>query len=248
MYGYIRPGTNGPTVTMKQFETSLCDKHLKDPYLCIDCEKPCPNGKEATKRLEKETRKPMSKQQLGAAEGKINAMNKYLEAMEAPDPVKFIMEKYSCKNERLAKNKLYQWQHNYGTNLVAVAESVKDLKDEIADTREKYQETKSKSAAVNSQMKNESPDDGKPVIDSKTQATQPEEKKITRRQEEKISQSHLEIMRGDLEKEFLQREAEIEEHKKEIKFCENRMEEITNQIQAIRQVLEIFKAKDKLYV
>lgn len=238
LYGYVTPLSNSPTVTIKQYETP-CEKYKNEPYECIDCEKQCLNGKQAVKTLEKETRKPMSARQLRAADSKINAMTSYIEAMKAPDPIAFIMEKYKCNNVRMAKNKLYQWQHNYGTNLVKVKEDLTEIQAE--------------SDAYKAQKEKELTNAQEPVIPPKTKTSVPaekpaEEKKMTRRQEEKISQSHLELMRSELEKEFLQKEKEIEEHKQAIVDCEHRIEEITNQIQALRQVLDIFNAKNALYV
>lgn len=234
LYGYSAPAS--PTITMKQFERK-CDAYEKNPYDCISCTQQCLNGKNIVKQLEKETRKPMSKRQLGAADQRLTAMRNYLEAMSHPDPVKFLMEKYECRNVRIAKNKLYQWQHNYGTNTVDVAERIKEIEDEIAAS--KVQEKKESTATQKPKSA--------PISTEKPEVI-PEEKKMTRRQEEKISQSHLSVMRSDLEKEYIDTEAKIEEYKTGIINCEKRMEEIAKQIQAIRQVLEIFNEKDKLYV
>lgn len=213
--------------TMKQFEESVCMKYRDDPCECIDCEKPCEKGKETVEKLEKETKKVkiLTRKEQSNATMKITAMTNYLEAMAAADPIKFVMEKYGSETDRAAKNKIYQWQHNYGTNLFMVAEKVKLLKEEVATSQAA---TAPKKTAL---------------VPKKPE----EEKKMTKRQEQKISQSHLEQLRSDLESEYLKMEAEIEAHKKGIVDCEKRIEAITTEVQAIRQVLEIFKAKDALY-
>ena len=237
LYGYsVTSESNAPTVnvTMKQFETALCTKYRDDPYSCIDCDHSCPKGQKAVAQLEKDTqKKQMNTRRKGAATMKISAMTSYVEAMSSPDPVAFVKEKYGIDNDRTAKNKIYQWQHNYGTNLPLIREKIKLIQDEIA--------------AFDTQTNKVSPEEKKPEIAPKTPVIQ-EEKKMTKRQEEKISQSRLEQMRLDLEAEYLKAESDIETYKKEIENCEKRMTEITDQINAIRQVLEIFKKKDALFV
>ena len=203
-----------------------CRNHANDPYQCIDCDRLCPQKEIVIKKLEKETGTKMSRQKRQGIMQKISAMKCYLEVMSTPDPTAYVLQKYDCQSVRYAKNKIYQWQHNYGTNLVAVKQRIEELEQEMAEyakEQEKHQEQKPMKEAAS------------------------EEKKMTRRQEEKISQGHLQQMRTDLENEYLQKEAEIEDHKKMIKECEEKMEEISSRITAIRQVLDIFKEKDAMY-
>lgn len=228
------PDDNIPFMSMDELTPKLCHKCHGDAYNCIDCVSQCSYGKRAVELLEKDTNsfKPMTKKQQYSATQRIEAMRNYLEAMSAPDPVGFIIQKYGCENIRIAKNKIYQWQHNYGKNLGMISNKIKEIESEIM--------------ASNVQTNKNSSEDVKPVIDSKT-LSETEEKKPTKRQEEKISRNHLEQMRTDLENEFLRKEKEIEEYKKAITECEDRMTEIKENITALRKVLEIFKEKDLIY-
>ena len=230
LYGYSVPVSNS-TVTMSHF---LCTNYIDDPCECIDCKDKCAKGEKAVEKLEKDTKKIMTKKERTAATLRVTAMSNYLEAMSAPDPVKFVQEKYGSETERVAKNKIYQWQHNYGTNLRMVADKISLLKEEICLSE--------------AQANKSTQDANKPEIAEKTPDKPAEEKKMTKRQEEKFTQSHLEKMRAELEAEYLKAETEIEEHKKGIAECEKQIEGITEKIKAIRSVLEIFKEKDTMYV
>ena len=236
-YAGLRSTTDVASMSMDQLIPMLCKESKGDAYACIDCKISCPFGKRACELLEKETRKtmtPMTKKQQYAANQKITAMHNYLEAMSAPDPVKFIMEKYGSETERVAKNKIYQWQHNYGTNLNRVSNMITEIQAEIVASFPK--------------MMNESPEEIKPVIEEKIETIPLEPKKHTKRQEEKISQSNLEQLRMDFENEYLGLEQQIEDHKKGIEECEKKIQAIVEKVNAIRAVLEIYKEKDARYV
>ena len=234
LYGFA-VGANTPNTTMKTFGESLCTKHRDDPYECISCEHSCPQGLKAVEKIEKETqKKEYTNRQKGAAQMRLDAMLNYVEAAESEDPIRFIMEKHKTKDEHAAKQKMYLWQYRYGKNIPMVKEKIKDLKNEMA--------------SLNTQTNKVSTDPVKAEIAPKTVDPNQGEKKMTKRQEEKISQSRLEQMRLDLEADYLKAESDIENYKKEIQNCEKKMEEITNQINAIRQVLDIFKKKDELFV
>ena len=220
-----------PTTTMSHY---LCTKYVDDPCECVDCKIGCANGVKAVEQLERDTKRIMTKKEIVGANQRINAMTNYLEVMSSPDPVKFVMEKYGSESERVAKNKIYQWQHNYGTNLHMISEKIRMLKEDVA--------------ASQAQMNKSSQEEKKPETAPKLPEKPAEEKKMTRRQEEKFTQGHLEKMRAELEADYLKAEAEIEEHKKGIAECEKRIEEITEKVKAIRSVLDIFKEKDLLYV
>ncbi len=230
------PDTKIPLMDMDELSPKLCGKSHGNPYFCIDCTNQCVYGKRAVELLEEETKtaKKLTKKQQYSQKQRVEAMSNYVEAMQAEDPVRFVMTTYKIENVRSAKNKIYQWQHNYGTNIRMVSDKIKLLESEIA--------------ASQAETDKDSPKVEKAEIEKISPTIQGEEKKMTKRQEEKVSQSHLEKMRADLEKEFIKKESEIVEAKKIITDCEKRMEEITNEITAIRQVLEIFKKKDALYV
>lgn len=212
----------------------VCTKHISDPFECIDCATPCPQGSEMVNKLERETRKTMTLKEQHTIQQKISAMSNYIEAMATADPASFVFQKYGCKNERVAKNKIYQWQHNYGTNLRAVSEKINELQANLE--------------AAQTQMKNESSNKDEVVKPTVEPAPSKQETRITKRQEEKISQNHLSTMRNELEAQYLQAEKDIEDHKKAIVECEKKMEEISEQIKALMKVLDIFKEKDKYYV
>lgn len=216
-------------MTMVDIKTMLCGKSHGDPYVCIDCPSSCSFGKRAIELLEIQTKGnivPMNKKQMYDASRKLESMENYLEAMKQSDPVVFIKEKYNLDSIRLAKNKVYQWQHNYGKNLGMIEERIKQIKLEIS--------------ASDIQTNKESSAQEKTEIEEKTPMSPAEEKKHTRREEKEISKNHLERTRHELEEECLQLEAQIREHQKAIEKCENRINEISEEAQAIRRVLEIF--------
>ena len=213
---------------------NACTKHISDPFECIGCTNPCQQGIEIVNRLERETRKPMTLKEQHITQQKIAAMSNYIEAMKASDPTAFVLAKYDCKNERVAKNKIYQWQHNYGTNLRAVSDKITVLQ---ADLDASLSQVKDKSSSTSE------------VVKTAVESSSPKQETcMTRRQEEKISQNHLSVMRNKLEAQYLQTEKDIEAHRKAISECEKKMEEISEQIKALMKVLDIFKEKDKYYV
>ena len=225
------------SMSMTEIKPMLCAKSKGDPYICIDCASVCPFGRRAIELLEKETKgtmKPMNRKQVFDATKRIEAMETYLEVMSAKDPVAYVKTKFNITVDRTAKNKIYQWQHNYGTNLNLVANRIKEIKAEIAASNIKPKEESTIEKIAKIAQEN-------PVIPG-------EEKKPTKRQEEKISKHHLEQMRIDLEEEYLSLEKQIEEHKKEIEKCEKRISAIVEETNAIRAVLDIFKKKDEIYV
>jgi hypothetical protein len=222
---------------MNEIKPMLCKDSHGDAYVCIDCTSSCDFGKRAVELLEKETKGlvgKMSKKQICDASRRVEAMENYLEAMSAPDPVGFVIQKYGCENIRIAKNKIYQWQHNYGTNLGMISNRIREIKDEIAASQTNVNKDPviKKDASVKENL----------------QSNTIEDKKLTKRQEDKISQSHLEQMRLDYEDEYLKLAKQIEDYKKEIEECENKMENIVDRIKSIRAVLDIFKEKDAKYV
>ena len=176
----------------------------------------------------------MNRKQICDATKRIEAMENYLKVMRQPDPVAYVKRTYNISIDRTAKNKIYQWQHNYGTNLNVVANRIMEIQAEI-DASETH-------------MKESTPTVVKPEIEAKSPEISAEEKKPTKRQEEKISRHHLEQMRADLEEEYLGLEEKINEHKKEIDECEKRIAAIVEETNAIRAVLDIFKKKDAMYV
>ena len=86
-----------------------------------------------------------------------------------------------------------------------------------------------------------------PPVRAESHGNSPEPDTRTRRQEEKLSKAVLERTRRELEDDILATEKEIEDLKKKISAAESRIQSDTEKIQAIRQVLEIFKEKDKIY-
>ena len=176
----------------------------------------------------------MSKKQIADATRRVEAMENYLEVMSQPDPIEYLKAKYNITVDKTAKNKIYQWQHNYGTNLGMIANRIKELKDEIAASK-----TSNDVPAIEKLNA---------VIPHKTSSVPTEEKKLTKRQEDKISQSHLEQMRREYEAECLDLEKQIEDHKKAIVECEKKIESIADRVKSIRAVLDIFKEKNSIYV
>ena len=224
------------SMPMEKIKPLLCAKSRGDAYVCIYCNTTCPFGRRAIELLEKETKgtsKPMTRKQICDAKKRIEAMENYLDAMLQSDPVAYVKEKYNIDQDRVAKNKIYQWQHNYGTNVGMVSNKIKEIKAEIA--------------ASEPQMNITSSENEKPEISQKTPVIQEENKKPTKRQEKEISKNHLQQMRTDLETECLELENEITEHKKAIERCEARIQEIAAQAQALRAVLDMFKEKEKKY-
>lgn len=236
--GYTAQNDTGIfSMSMTEIKPMLCAKSKGSALVCVDCVSVCPFGKRAIELLEKETKgttKPMNRKQICDATKRIEAMESYLEVMGKKDPVAFVKEKYGIPLDRTAKNKIYQWQHNYGTNLSMVSHKIEEIKAEIA--------------ASKTQMKEESSVVPEEKIEEKSPVIPAEEKKPTKRQEEKISKHHLEQMRADLEEEYLGLEEKINEHKKGIDECEKRIAAIVEETNAIRAVLDIFKKKDAMYV
>ena len=224
------------SLSMSELKKMLCKESNGEPYYCIDCENQCAYGKRAVELVEAETRKNfkhLTKKEQYAAHQKCVAMENYLEAMAANDPIQFVINKYGSESEKVAKNKIYQWQHNYGTNLAMVSRRLSEIKTELAVSQ--------------AQVKIESPKPVKREIESETPNVPVEEKKPGKHQEEKISQKHLEQMRSDFENEVLSLEQQIEDHKKGIELCEKRIKEIADKVTAVRQVLDIFKEKESKY-
>jgi hypothetical protein len=224
-------------MSIEELKPLLCEDSKGDICACISCEKVCPFGKRVTELLEKETKgstKQMNRKQICDAIKRIEAMENYIEAMSDKNPVAFVQQKYGIPLERTAKNKIYQWQHNYGTNISSIRNKVLEIKAEIAASQVNVdkQTSTTKQKEITEII---------PVIPV-------DEKKLTKRQEEKISKHRLEQMREDLEKEYLGLEKEIKEHKKEIDECEKRIAAIVEETNAIRAVLDIFKKKDEMYV
>lgn len=238
--GYTTRNTIGTTsvfsMSMTEIKPMLCGKSHGDPFVCIDCVSVCPFGKRAIELLEKETKgtKIMNKKQIVDATKRLEAMKNYIEVMNKPDPVAYVKQKYNISVDRTAKNKIYQWQHNYGTNLSIVAHRIDEIQAEIAASQPKIKEEPSVEKKAENALK--TPE--KPI----------EEKKPTKRQEEKMSQHYLEQMRLDLENEYLGLEKQIEDHKKGIEECEKKISTIVEKVNSIRAVLDIFKEKDALYV
>ena len=237
--GYTTQRTASSSVfsmSMTEIKPMLCGKSHGDPYVCIDCVSVCPFGKRAIELLEKETKgtKIMNKKQIVDATKRLEAMKNYIEVMNNPDPVAYVKQKYNISVDRTAKNKIYQWQHNYGTNLSIVVHRIDEIQAEIAASQPK--------------MKEESSVEKKAENSLKTPEKAIEEKKPTKRQEEKMSRNYLEKMRADLESEYLGLEKQIEDHKKGIDECEKKIATIVEKVNSIRAVLDIFKEKDALYV
>lgn len=235
-YTTQRPVTQGVfAMSMTEIKPMLCGKSHGDPCVCIDCTNVCPFGRRAIELLEKETKgtKIMNKKQIADATKRIEAMKNYVEVMNKPDPVAYIKQKYNISVDRTAKNKIYQWQHNYGTNISVVMHRIDEIQAEIA--------------ASQPQMNEEPAEETKAVNSLKVPEKPIEEKKFTKRQEEKMSRDYLEKMRADLENEYLGLEKQIEDYKKGIEECEKKIETIVEKVKSIRAVLDIFKEKDKLY-
>lgn len=238
--GYAAQNDTGSSIfsmSMEEITPLLCDESKKDALNCVGCLHVCPFGKRAIELLEKETKgtvKPMNRKQICDAIKRVEAMENYMEAMSQANPTEFVMKKYGIPLERTAKNKIYQWQHNYGTNLTVISSKIREIKAEIA--------------ASQTQMKNNSPAIKTAKIAEETPEIPVEEKKPTKRQEEKMSKNYLEKMRADLENEYLGLEEEIKEHKKGIEACEKRISEIVEDVKSIRAVLDLFKKKDEMYV
>ena len=225
------------SMSMDEIKPMLCAKSNGNALICIDCASVCPFGRRAIELLEKETKgtiKPMNRKQICDATKRIEAMENYLLVMKQPDPVAYVKQTYNITVDRTAKNKIYQWQHNYGTNLSIVTHRIEEIKAEIAASKTQMNEDSS----VVPQAK----------IEEKSPVIPAEEKKPTKRQEEKISKHHLEQMRAVLEEEYLGLEEKINEHKKGIDECEKRIAAIVEETNAIRAVLDIFKKKDAMYV
>ena len=224
------PDNRIPYMSMDEIHEKLCAKSEGDPLACIDCEPKCPYGKRAVELIEKETKNVsiMNKKQLCDVTRRLTAMSNYLEAMSKENPVQFIMQKYGCSKEPQARQKIHSWKHIYGGDMLLVATQVNELQNMVSNAQivDKPEKRTSESCLLSVQ----------------------ELDHPTKRQEEKISQSCLERTRRDLENDILKAEEEISEHEKAIQACKNRMEDNTQKIQAIRQVLEIFSRKDKIYV
>jgi chromosome segregation ATPase len=221
------------SMPMEKIKPLLCGKSRGDAYVCIDCATTCPFGRRAIELLEKETKgetPPMNRKQICAASKKVEAMENYLDAMTQQNPVEYVKEKYNIEQDRVAKNKIYQWQHNYGTNLGSVSNEIKEIKLEIAASQQRVDKL--------------SPEVKSAEIESKIAEIPGENVKPTKKQEKEISKNHLSQMRTDLENEYLELEKEIGEHKKAIEKCEARIQEIVEQTNALRAVLDMFKPKD----
>lgn len=217
------------SISIENIKPRLCKESHGDPYACIDCENVCTFGRRAVELLEKETKgttKPMTKKQVFDASKKVRAMETYLEVMSAPNPVAYVQSKFNITVERTAKNKIYQWQHNYGTNLALVANRVQEIKDEIAASTPEEESPIERMAKVANE---------EPVIVRRAKRSD---------QREKVSKHHLEDLRVEYEEEVTRLDGEIEQYKKEIQKREARIAEIANDVKAIRAVLDIFKAKD----
>ena len=213
-----------PKMTMDQIQEKLCAKSGGDVLKCIDCEGKCQYGKRAVELLEKETsRTVMNGKQVCDIRRRMDAMMGNLEVLQNDNPVQFIMQKYGFQNDRQAKQKMHYWKHVYGNDKLVIATQISDMQNTLATAQ-----------IVNKTKKEPEP--------------MPEPGHATKRQEEKISQSCLERTRREMENDILKAEEEIKEHERAIELCKKRMDEDTQKIQAIRQVLEIFKKKNEVYV
>ena len=235
-YKVLWPKKDYAEMTIDELSYSLCDKGKVDLCSCIDCDHKCPAGKRTIELLESETKSPvkiMTRKQISDMRKRIEAMQNYLDAASASDPVAYVKDTYHM-DDKQAKMKIYAWRSHYGTNLGMISNKILDIKNEIS--------------ASEAQMDKDPPKQRKPKSNEKDREIPGDEKMPSRRQQDKISKSHLEDMRHELEEECINLDKQIEEHRKGIDNCEKRIAEITLKINAIRAVLNIFDEKDAMYV
>lgn len=220
-----------------QSAASVCNKHQDDALACVDCVVKCPAGLQAIRKLDKETcsLQPYKKLDMGPQAKKLRALRDFMDAEASGDPVRYIMEHFGVSTEHKAKVKLYNWRCTYGKDYAKIQREIQEISDRLA--------------LSGYQMENESSKPVEAVIAPKTPTNSgSSEQKLSRRQEEKISQSCLESLRRELENEILAAEKDIENLNMEIAAKQQKIKDNTDKIQAIRQTLEIFKKKDELYV
>ena len=214
-------------MSLTEIKPMLCAKSHGDAYVCIDCPATCKYGERAIELVDSQTKKTLTRKQCYDYSNKVVAMRTYFEAATSENPAKFLVEKYGYENEKKAKTKLYQWKHSYGSNMGMIENKIKELEAEIKASRDESNKQADETV-------------------TETEPIQEEEiKKPTKRQEEKISQDYLVRKRTELENDILKAEDEIKKMEREIELYKARIEEDSMQIQAIRQVLEIFKKKDR---
>ena len=217
--------------------TAVCSKYQDDALSCVDCVAKCPAGLQAIRKLDKETcsLQPYKKIDMGPQAKKLRTLQDYLSTESSGDPVRYIMEHFGVETEKKAKTKLFNWRYMYGKDYAKISDQIREITDRLA--------------LSGYQMKNESSKPTDALIAPKTPTNSgSSEQKLSRRQEEKISQSCLESLRLELENAILTAEKDIENLTMEIAEKQQIIKDSTDKIQAIRQTLEIFKQKDKLYV
>ena len=122
---------------------------------------------------------------------------------------------------------MYQWKHNYGSNMGMLANHLAQMKAEFE--------------AANVTIEKETKEKAEEENNEEIEETEEKPKRITKKQKNKNVADGIQERRSELETEFLANEDEIARLNKQIDKLQKRNTKIEENIKALMAALEVFK-------